>query len=152
MPSRLVGQLAAVAHRLARRLNRVDDAPVTSAAADMSIQRLSDRLAVVALPLLDKMRGADNDARDAEATLNAAFENECFADDSPRSLRKAFHRPDVVSRHLLRLSQARERGLAINHHETAAARAFGRTPVLARGHAALFAQHLQQVHSGFVVG
>src|SRR5215813_9019460 len=152
MPAWLRGQLATVAHRLAGGLNRVDDAPISGAAADVSVQRLPDRLAVVALPLLDEMRGADDDAGDTEPALNAAFEHECFADDSPGSLRKGVHRPDVVPRHLLRLPQAGERGFTVNHHEAAAARAFWRTPVLARRDAARFAQHLQQMHSGFVVG
>src|ERR1044071_8221569 len=106
MPAWLVGQLAGVMYRLARRLNRVDDAAISGAAADVSVQGFSDRLTVVALSLLDEMRRANDDARDAEATLNAAFEDECFADDSPRSLRKAFDRADDVPRHLLRLPQA----------------------------------------------
>src|SRR4030095_7590521 len=152
MPAWPAGQLTAVAHRLASRLNRVDDAAVSGAAATVSVQRLSDRFAVVALPLLDEMRGSDDDARDAEPTLNAAFENKCFADDSPGFFGKVVHRPDIVPRHLLRLPQARQRGLAVNHHEAAAAGAFGRTPVLARRNAAFLSEHFQQVHSYFVVG
>src|SRR5262245_2737059 len=152
MAARLARQLAAVAHRLAGRLNRVDDAPVPGAAADVSVQRLPDRLAIVALPLFDEMRGADDDARDTEATLNAAFEHERLADDLPGSVGKPVDGLDFVASHLLRLSQTRQRGLAVDHHEAAAARTFWRTPVLARGNAAFFAQHLQQMHSGFVVG
>src|SRR5512138_1813187 len=110
MAARLARQLAAVAHRLAGRLNRVDDAPVSGAAADVAVKRLSNRLAVVALPLLDEMRGADDDARYAEAALDAAFEHERFADDPPGSLGKPIDGLDIMAGHLLRLSQTGQRG------------------------------------------
>src|SRR5262245_12579762 len=152
MAARLARQLATVAQCLAGGLNRVDDPAVSGAAADMSVERLSNRLAVAALPLFHEMRGANDNARDTEATLNAAFEHERLADDLPGSLGKPVDGLDVVAGHLLRLSQTRQRGLAVDHHEAAAARTFWRTPVLARGNAAFFAQHLQQMHSGFVVG
>src|SRR5437773_655536 len=149
---RLVRQRPAVVQRLSRCLNRVDDAAVAGAPADMSVERLLDRLAIARLPLLDQVRGADDDARDAETALNAAFEDEGVADDSPRSFRERLQCRDVVSRHLLRLAQAGERRFAVDVDQAAPARAFGRAAVLTGRDAALFPQHLEEVHARFVVG
>ena len=107
---------------------------------------------IVGLALLDERRRADDDARDAEAALHAALEDERFADDAPRLLGQAFERDDVVAVHLLRLPQAGQRGPAVDHHEAAAAGAFGRAAVLGRDDAALLAQDLEQVHSRLVGG
>ena len=80
MPARLrARQAPAVLARLAGRLNRVDDPPVARAAAQMAVERLRDRVAVVGLPVLNQRRRADDDAGDAEAALHAALEHERFA-------------------------------------------------------------------------
>src|SRR5919204_4305053 len=121
MATRLSRQLAAVAHRLPRRLNRIDDPAVSGATADVTVERFPDRFAVVALPLLDQMGGADDNAGNAEAALDATLEHEGFADDSPDFRREPFERPDVMAGRLFRLPQARQRRFAVNHHETAPA-------------------------------
>ncbi len=72
-PGFLPRQRPAILHRLTGGLNRVDDPSVPGAAADVAVERLRDRVAVVGLPLLDQVRCADDDAWDAEAALNAAL-------------------------------------------------------------------------------
>ena len=152
MAPRLLGELPAVLASLAGRLNGVDDATVAGTPAEMAVERLRDRIAIAALAVLDEGRRAHHDPRNAEPALHATFEDECLPDDAPRLLGKTFERDDLVSLHLLGLAQARERRPAVDHHEAAAAGPFRRTAVL-RGHdAALFAQHLEQVHPRLVGG
>ena len=71
MAPRLVRQLPAVALRLTRGLDRVDDPAIPGAAADVAVERFRDRAAVVGLAVLNQRRGADDDAGDAEAALHA---------------------------------------------------------------------------------
>src|SRR5947207_15335455 len=97
MTSRLARKRATVFYRLAGRLNRIHDPAVAGAAADMAVKRLGDGLAVVRLPLLNQRCSPDDDARDAEPALDSPFEDERFADDSPRRLRKAFELRDHVA-------------------------------------------------------
>ena len=52
---------------LAGRLNRVDDPPVSGAAAQMPVERLRDGCAIAGLALLDERRGADDDARECRS-------------------------------------------------------------------------------------
>ena len=54
MTPRLARERAAVVHRLARGLNRVDDAAVARAAANVAVERLCDGLADIRLPLLNQ--------------------------------------------------------------------------------------------------
>src|SRR4029077_14040014 len=109
-------------------------------AAQMAVERFRDRVAVVRLPAIDQRRRADDDAGDTEAALHAAFEEECFAEPPPRFFGQAFDRDDVAAVHLLGLAETREGRRSIDHHETAAARPFGRAAVFRRRNAALLAQ------------
>src|SRR4029077_3150417 len=93
MTSRLrARKRAAVPARLARSLNRVENAAVAGTAAQMAVERFRDRVAVVRLPAIDQRRRADDDAGDTEAALHAAFEEECFAEHPPRFFGQAFDR------------------------------------------------------------
>src|SRR5712691_153241 len=114
MAPRLGGQRAAVLQRVARGLNRVDDAPVARAAADVAVERLRDRLAIAGLALLNQRRRPDDNAGNAEAALDAAFKDERFADDAPHLLGHPLERGDLVAGHLLRLPQARQRRTAVD--------------------------------------
>jgi hypothetical protein len=118
----------------------------------VAVERLGDRIAVASLAVFDQRRGADDDARDAEAALHAAFEHERVGDDPAGLVRNAVERHDLMPVHLLRLAQARERRASVDHHQTAAAGAFRGAAVLGRGDAAFLPQHLQQVHAGLIGG
>jgi hypothetical protein len=149
--ARLAGvEPAAVVPRFARRLNRIDDAAVAGAPAQMAVERLGDDVAIRRLAVLDERGGAHHDAGNAEAALHAAFEHERFRQDAAHVAGHALERDHAAPGHLLRLAQAGERRRAVDLHETAAAGPFGRTAVLRRQHAALLAQHLEQVHARFV--
>src|SRR5262245_42241089 len=96
MPARLAArQRAAVLAGLTRGLNRIQDAAVTRAPAQMAVERLRDGRAVVGLPAFDQRRRPDDDARDAEAALHAAFEKKRFADGPTRLVRQALDRHDI---------------------------------------------------------
>jgi hypothetical protein len=153
MTSRLrARKRAAVPARLARSLNRVENAAVAGTAAQMAVQRFRDRVAVVRLPAIDQRRRADDDAGDTEAALHAAFEEECLAEHPPRFFGQAFDRNDVAAVHLLGLAKTREGRRSIDHHETAAARPFRRAAVFRRHDAAFLAQHLEELHPRLVGG
>ncbi len=64
---------------LTSRLNGVDDSSVPGAAAEVPVECLGDRRAVVCLALLHERGRANDDPRDAEATLDAPFEDEGVA-------------------------------------------------------------------------
>ena len=150
--ARLIRQAPAAAGRLPGRLNRIDDASVAGAAAQMAVERLGDRTAVAAFTMLDQRRSPNDDPRYTETALHPAFEDERFPDDAARLFRHAFERDNVVPLHLFRLPQARQRRPAVDHHEAAAAGPLGSASVLGADNAALLAQHLEQVHAGLVRG
>ena len=153
MPTRFGAcDLIAARSGLSRGLNRVDDAPIPGAAAEMPVERLGDHRAIAGLSLLHQGRGTHDDARDAEATLDAALEDEGVAHPLAYVLGQAFERHDRAPFGLLRFSQARQGRRAVDQHEAAAAGAFRGAPVLGRDDAALLAQDLEQIHPGLVGG
>src|SRR6187549_1039386 len=66
---------SAVARRITGGLNRVDDPAVAGAAAEMTVEGFRDRAAIVRPAVLHQRRGADENPRDAEPALHAAFED-----------------------------------------------------------------------------
>ena len=145
-------QPSAVGVRFARCLNRIDDAAVPGAATDMAIERLGHRAPIRRASLVDERRGADDDAGNAEAALDAAFEDERVANRAAQLFGQSFDRDDVAAFHLLGFAQTGQRRVAVDHHEAAAAAAFGRAAVLRRHDAELLAQHLEEVHARLVGG
>src|SRR5207244_12373087 len=102
-PRLVVRQRCAIGVSLARRLNRIDDAAVPGAATDMAIERLGHRVPIRRASLLDERRGADDDAGNAEAALDAAFEDERVANRGAHLFGQSFYRDDVAPLHLLGL-------------------------------------------------
>ena len=148
----LFRQAAAVAGRFSSRLNGIDDPSVSGAAAQMAVEGLGDRTAVAALAVIDERRRPNDDPWDTEPALHATFEDEGFADEAACLFRHAFECDDVVSLHLLRLPQARQRRPAVDPDQAAAAGALWRASVLGADDPAFLAQHLEQVHAGLVRG
>ena len=153
MPARFfVRQAPAVPAGFAGGLNRVDDPSVAGAAAQMPVECLRDHAAIVGHALPHQRRGADDDPGDAEPALHAAFEHKRFAQHAARVVRKALDGDDVMAGHLFRFPQAGQRRVPVDQDQAAAAGAFRRAAVLGGHHAALFAQHLEEVHPGLVRG
>ena len=118
----------------------------------MSVERLCDGSSIAGLALLDQRCRADDDPGDAKAALNAALEDERIAHPLADVLRQPFESHDVATLCLLGLAQTGERGRAVDHDEAAAACPFWRAPVFRGDDAALFPQHLEQVHARLVRG
>ena len=150
MAPRFLGEASIVLAGVAGSLNRVDDAAVSRAAAQVAIQRFGDRLTIVCPIVLDERCRTDEDSRNAESTLHAALEHERFAEHAPGLVWKPFERAHFVTVHLFGLPQARERRAPIDQHQAASADAFGRTSVLRGENAALLAQHFEEVHARLV--
>ena len=151
-PRLIARQASAVVAGVAGSLNRVEDPAVAGTAAQMPVEGFGDRVSIACLSVLDQRRGTDENSRNAEPALHAAFEHERFAQDTPRVIRKAFDGDHVVPVHLFRFPQARQRGMSVYQHEAAAARAFRRTPVFGGHDAAFLAQHLEEMHPRLVRG
>jgi hypothetical protein len=131
VPPRLAApQAPAVGARFSGGLNGVDDAQVTGAPAEMTVERLGHGAAIGRAALLDERSGTHDNARNTEAALHTTFEDERLAEHAARLLRQSLHGDDVAAVDLFRLAQARERRVAVDHHEAAAARPFGRAAVL----------------------
>ena len=118
----------------------------------MPVECLCDHVAIVGHALPYQRRGADNDPGDAEPALHAPFEHKRFAQHAARVGRKALDGDDVMAGHLFRFPQAGQRRVPIDQDEAAAAGALRSASVFRGHHAALFAQHLEEVHPGLVRG
>src|SRR5207244_3807539 len=80
IPARLgARKTPAVLARVGSRLNRIDDASVPRAAAQMTVERFGDHVAVRRLIAIDQRRSADENAGDAEAALHAQHLEEVHA-------------------------------------------------------------------------
>ena len=143
-------QVAAVGARFAGGLDRVDDPPVPGAAAQMSIESLGDRVSIRGPVMIDERRGADDDARNAEPALHAAFQHERVTQHATGRVGQTLGRHYVVTLDLLRFSQAGERRITVDQHQAAAAGPFRRASVFDRHDAAFLAQHLEEMHPGLV--
>ncbi len=71
----------------------------------MAVERLGNGVTVVRLAALDQRRGANGNAWNAEAALDAALEDEGLGNRRAGGLRQTLERDDVVARHLFWLTQ-----------------------------------------------
>src|SRR5580765_3282488 len=106
MTARLRRKLAAVPARFAGGLDRIENAAVAGAAAQVAVERFRHGRAIVGLSAIDQGGGADDDAGDAEAALHAALEEEGLAQHSTRFFRKPLDRRHLAAVHLLGLALA----------------------------------------------
>ena len=141
--------LAVVPH-FARRLNPVEDALPSCAAAQIRGQRLPDLVAIRGAISLQQRRGTNENPRNAEPALDTAFMHERLTQDLLHILRQPLERNDICAFHLFRFAQARQRRMPIDEHQAAAARAFRRTPVFHRDDTAVLAQNLARQTPAFV--
>ena len=143
---------AAVGDGFTGRLNGVDDSPVAGTAAEVPVEGLGDGCPVACFSLVDERCRAYDDARNAEAALDAALEDEGLAHQPARVLGKSFEGDHLVAVDLVGLPQAGEGGRAVDQNQAAAAGAFGCATVLGRYDAAFLAEHLEEVHARLVGG
>ena len=151
VPSRLTArELIAAPPRLASRLDRVEDSSVAGAAAKCPSSAFATAARSPFLPC---------SISDAARTTIPGMQKPHWTPPSRTnaspillrtSLRQPFESHDVATLCLLGLAQTGERGRAVDRDEAAAARAFGRAPVFRGDDAALFPQHLEEVHARLV--
>src|SRR5215467_5132880 len=93
----LARQTTAVPASFTCRLNRIENPPVARATAHVPVECLCDQAPIVRLSALDERRRADQNARNAEPALHAAFEQKGFAQPAARGVRESFDRRDAVT-------------------------------------------------------
>ncbi len=146
------GAADAVLRRLGRegrsrsgKLDRVDDAVVAGAAAEVAGEGLLHAITVVGEAAIDEMGGPHGDARSAETALDRAGADKALGQELPLVLGKPLEGRDVAAGNLARVEETRQGRFVIEEDGAAAADALRRAAVLDRGDAEVLPQHIEEV-------
>ncbi|MEE9568688.1 MAG: hypothetical protein V3W37_04810 [Candidatus Binatia bacterium] len=145
-----LAEFEAIAPRLARRLDCVEDAAVARAPAKVAGQSLGNRLAITGSALLKHGGCPYDDARNAIAALDRPVLHESLSQHPALLLRDALKRDYLTALLLLRLPKAGEHWLAIYQDCAAAAVSLRCASVFGRGDAAFVSQNFKEVHPGLI--
>jgi hypothetical protein len=141
-----VADRCAVPPRFAGGLDRVDDAVVPGAPAEVAGKSPFNARPILGQLLVDEVGRPHGDAWGAKAALHRALTDKGVGQQLALALRESLegHHLAVVS--LLGIQLAGEGGLSVEENGAAPAHALGRAAVLGGGNAAAFPQHLEEVH------
>jgi len=144
---RSVADLGALPRRLTGGLDRVDDAVVAGAAAEMTGEAFADAGRVAGQVHVQQVGGADGDTGGAKAALNRALTYEGVGEELPLPVGQSFQGYDLAPLDLLRVREAGKGRLAVQQHCATAAHPLRGATVLDRCHPAAFAEHTQEMLS-----
>jgi hypothetical protein len=137
-PRRTRSDLGSGLPRLAGDLDRVDDAVVSGAAAEMAGESPGHPFAIPGQVLVDQVDRTHGDARRAEAALDCALPNEGVGEELALALWKALEGHDLSAVRLGGVQLASEGRLSVQQDGAAAAHSLRCTAVLDRGDTADF--------------
>ena len=130
--------------RLGVELDGVDDFHVARATAQVGVDGLGDFVSRRTRVLVAEVLGAQGEAGDAKAALQAAADDEGSTEQRAVGVRQPFEGHNLLALDLFGVEGAGRLGLSVHQREAAAALALGLATVFGRDHAAAVSQCVEE--------